>query len=920
MKKPSNSVVHARLQLSLYALVLSLGLAGNALADITIDNTTVTSPQSVSSGTSLNFTVTSSGTLTVLLDRALSNSGTIPTLTNNGTIYGDYGGINNFGTINTLTNSGTISTSGTYQTDSSGDDVFPTAIRIGDGAIIINLTNSAGGVISAYRGIHVDWGTVTNLTNNGSIVTTEDRGIYITGTVTNLTNNGLISSDQDKGIENKGTITTLINTGTIHTPRNAIYNNGGLIGTFSNSITGLITSDADNWPAIVNVGTINTLHNSGTISNSISNERSIGTLINNGYITAGLNGIYNSGTITTLTNNSTGTITSVGLAAINNDVGATIGTLNNSGTITPQNENRSAITNSGTIGALNNASSGSITSKLDAAIINNTGANIITLSNTGSIHSTDAQGIYNDGAIGTLTNDGSISSGSASAIYNNGGTITTFTNNSSITGRDWGVFNSGSIGTLTNSGTISGTGVPLYGYFPAGITNTGTITSLVNSGIITGPTDSPAIDNSGVITTLTNAQGRRGAASTPLLFSGALPTNYQIVINSLTSYGQLELINASGTTSFGFATGSTVRSGTYTSVIIGLDQSNFTSLSGTYGRYNWLLQLQDEEDPIWDLLLTGGGLDPDNTLQALRSSAFHVRDQLLSRAAVLRSALGYDSNTFGPNNISVSFLGRYTSPSDTTSEAAGVLVAAYKVQPQLRIGAFVDYAPDRDSPTDISYSDTQPTLGAFAVYEQNADLTGLNARIAAAFNQGGLTITRDDSLADTEAGSGKSDLQAYAFSAEAGYGIRIKPSIVAIPYVGIRFSDATRDGYTERQTDDVTEPLRYDDYSQRLTTALLGLRFHGDITQKLSAYIGLGAEFDLDSQMDAYRGTSNIEGLETFSVATDSSAHRLRAAGSLGLGYKLAPSQTLSAHLSVWEQTYSTDTVANLMLQYSIGF
>jgi len=56
------------------------------------------------------------------------------------------------------------------------------------------------------------------------------------------------------------------------------------------------------------------------------------------------------------------------------------------------------------------------------------------------------------------------------------------------------------------------------------------------------------IANFGTITTLNNAQGSTSAA---LTYYGSLPISYNIIVNSASSYGQLQAIAISGTTTFG---------------------------------------------------------------------------------------------------------------------------------------------------------------------------------------------------------------------------------------------------------------------------------------------------------------------------------------------------------------------------------
>ena len=132
----------------------------------------------------------------------------------------------------------------------------------------------------------------------------------------------------------------------------------------------------------------------------------------------------------------------------------------------------------------------------------------------------------------------------------------------------------GTIGTLTNSGTISASGN--YGLYNE---VTATIPTHKNTGTISASGNSIGIYNDSTITTLNNSQG---ASSSALTYTGNLPTNYNVIVNSAADYGKIVFSSVSGTTNFEVHDSSTLAgSTTYSAVIDGLSSSNIAS--GTSG-------------------------------------------------------------------------------------------------------------------------------------------------------------------------------------------------------------------------------------------------------------------------------------------------------------------------------------------------
>ena len=215
---------------------------------------------------------------------------------------------------------------------------------------------------------------------------------------------------------------------------------------------------------------------------------------------------------------------------------------------------------------------------------------------------------------------------SCSITINSGVTISTsFSPGVTINGNSSTIINSGTINTfdaasiyimfggaasINNSGTISSTDSF------AAIINDGSLSMLSNGGSISSSSGFGVVNNSAsTIVIFNNSQGGNsaGATTTALKYNGKLPTNYNIVVNSPTHYGQLVVTDPLvSTTTFGIYSGgvtglaaSTLAAGTYTSVLTGLTASNLTgSTSGTYGLFNW--SLVNVSGTNWNLLVTSG--------------------------------------------------------------------------------------------------------------------------------------------------------------------------------------------------------------------------------------------------------------------------------------------------------------------------
>jgi hypothetical protein len=468
---------------------LTNGTFGSISGKTGINNTGGTS---ISNNTAIIGTLTNNGNITATYQAYRNQNASLGLFVNNGTVSSAGTGLYNYGVVETLTNMGTIQAL-------VGAAIFNSGLSLTNtgGNLIATLTNS--GTISSVLSYGIDNSaadtTIGTLTNSaGGLIIGRNTAILNLGTINTLTNSGLISlnSTGSAAIYNDGgssTIGILTNhlTGTIAGHATGIAN-GGTIGTLTNN--GLISAGSSY--GIQSAGSIGVLTNGGVISSytGIFNSGTVGNLINSGTISgAGTFGIYNetvTGMIATLTNLASGMITGYNTAIQN--YGA-IGTLTNSGLISETTAVGILNGATGTIGILYNAAGGTIAGQTSG--VDNIGDIGILNNIAGGIIRGVTSGVYNAaGTIGVLANSGTITAGST-GINNSSGTIGTLTNTGVITGANYGISSDGTIGTIINGGTIAGlTGI--------GLATGGT--TIINGGTITSTNDGDAVLFGGVDT------------------------------------------------------------------------------------------------------------------------------------------------------------------------------------------------------------------------------------------------------------------------------------------------------------------------------------------------------------------------------------------------------------------------------------
>ena len=451
--------------------------------------------------------------------------------------------------------------------------------------------------------------------------------------------------------------------------------------------------------------------------------------------------------------------------------------------------------------------------------------------------------------------------------------------------------NNSVINTFTNSGTINGaSGI-------AAVYNAGTLTTLENYGSIMRPFYNGNV-NPNSIGTLMNAQGA-GNLNGALSWQGYLPTNYRIFITDPTHYGQLFSGGLLlGSMTFGIANGSTVAAGTYHGVLSGFTLANLTSgTSGVYNGLNW--SLSDVGNNIWDLIFTRNGPSAEDTQAALQANVAALQGIYSIQTGTINNSLTYDCSYFDSKGLCLSTGGRYSNASNShANTTSAMVIGGYRIDEHFRIGGYVDQnLYNTEAGSIASLRSNTPFLGVFGVWNENADQTGFEARLAAAYNNSNMDINRVQ-VGTSELGYGKTGIDTLSGSATLSYGFKVVPNWMASPYFGVRHTTVSSSGYSEQATTDVTAPLTYNGVNQESLTALLGIKASGRLTDQIGLQASAGLEQDTHTYTSAYSATG-IDGLTSINFTPN--MQKSRAVSTFGATYNVVKGHRLGLN-AIWRQ------------------
>ena len=175
-----------------------------------------------------------------------------------------------------------------------------------------------------------------------------------------------------------------------------------------------------------------------------------------------------------------------------------------------------------------------------------------------------------------------------------------------------------------------------------------------------------------------------------------------------------------------------------------------------------------------------------------------------------------------------------------------------------------------------------------------------------------MTITRNG----PETGTGKTSAESTAYQLKASYAIPLNEATTVSPYIGIRYTETSVNGYTEQGP---VFPLTVNGTKQTTTDVLAGASISHKITNDLSGFISAGVVQNVGYKAGTMSGTSEVANLSTFNTGMPGSNYTSAALGA-GVSYDVAKNQRISTNVG-WQQKSLVNTnVGSVGVNYTIGF
>jgi hypothetical protein len=244
------------------------------------------------------------------------------------------------------------------------------------------------------------------------------------------------------------------------------------------------------------------------------------------------------------------------------------------------------------------------------------------------------------------------------------------------------------------------------------------------------------------------------------------------------------------------------------------------------------------------------------------------------------------------------------------------LIAAYRIKPTLRIGAYADQNLSvNNAGSTVNLGNSTPLIGLFGVWSQRPNGTGAEVKVSAAYGQKNTTVNRQV-VGLSEAGTGSSNLNSQGAQITAKYGFAVAPEVLVSPYIGMRYTQNNMGGYTEGASSSVTAPLTYSALNTNATTALAGVGASYRFIPKATVFASAGVETDTNTSNGTYSATG-VAGLTP--VNFNANPVKTRPTATLGAYYDIVKNQRIGIAGIYRQESYQAISTTTVLATYTIG-
>jgi probable HAF family extracellular repeat protein len=379
-------------------------------------------------------------------------------------------------------------------------------------------------------------------------------------------------------------------------------------------------------------------------------------------------------------------------------------------------------------------------------------------------------------------------------------------------------------------------------------------------------------------------------------YNGGYNHAFKYVDGVMTGLGTLNSNGSGHSTAYGVsADGSTI-----------VGESNYEG--GASDEYHTFMVKTDVNAPIL--------VDVNNTYTSLYYNGAQLYSLMNLKNALLKNSLNQDCDKFGVNNVCASVGYRYANVNNhNAQEHAANLKMAYRFTPSFRTGIIIDQSFASKDPQNFEVENSQPLFGVFVNIGQSRDESGFNLKLAASYNDTKMSVTRNV-LVNTEAGEGNTNLTSSGILAELSYAAKVADKLQIKPFVGIRKTEISRDGFTE--TAGATFPITFATVKQKFTSATLGAKAKFDLTKKTELNFSTGLEHSLSSTMDGYSGV--ISGIDKTFNLNSPDYKKTTGFVETGVSYDLGKSTYVSGGVNYATQALNNAKTTTIYLNYTVGF